>query len=204
MNKRTYTMRARAETARATHRRILEAAEQLFLERWYDEVTLEQVAELAGVSKQTVLRRFGSKEALFAAMADDLGAHIENRRNGVAPGDLGRAAAVLSADHERTALTTTRLEAMEERIPALGPILRTGRSRRRDWVERTLAALLPPKASKDHRRRLAMAMLITSPAAWKTLRHDLGLGRREAERAVEELLLALRQLDGPGRRRPSS
>ena len=86
MNKRPYTMRARAESAQATYRRILDAAEQLFLEQWYDQVTLDHVAEEADVSKQTVLRRFGSKESLFAAVADELSHHNESNRSKVPPG----------------------------------------------------------------------------------------------------------------------
>ena len=194
MNKRPYTMRARAESAQATYRRILDAAEQLFLENWYDQVTLDHVAEEADVSKQTVLRRFGSKEALFAAVADELSHRNESNRSKVPPGDLDRAAAVLTADHERTGLTATRLEAMEERFPALGDLLEQGRSRRRDWIERTFGNLLPPRSSKDYKRRLAILMDITSAQTWKLLRHDLKLNRKETERAVHELLLGIDRL----------
>jgi AcrR family transcriptional regulator len=147
MNKRPYTMRARAASAQATHRRILESAEQLFLASWYDEVTLEQVAGLADVSKQTVLRRFGSKEGLFAAVADELANRSEANRGNVAPGDVQRAAAVLTSDHERTGLTSLRLDAMEDRFPSLSDLLQRGRARRRAWLEATLADLLPPLAS---------------------------------------------------------
>jgi AcrR family transcriptional regulator len=196
MKKRQYTMRARADSARATHQRILEAAEEQFLSRWYDEVTLEQVAEKAGVSKQTVLRRFGSKEALFAAVADDLAQQVQDHRNQVPVGDVERAAAVLTADHERTGLSSTRLEAMQERFPSLAPILEQGRARRKAWIERTLNGVLPPKSNKSYRRRLAMAMDVTSAQTWKVLRHDLRLGRKEAERAVYELLQGIGELQG--------
>jgi AcrR family transcriptional regulator len=194
MNKRPYTMRARAESAQATYRRILQAAEALFLEHWYDQVTLDQVADVADVSKQTVLRRFGSKEALFAAVADDLSQHNESNRAKVPPGDLERAAAVVTADHERTGITATRLEAMEDRFPALHDLLEQGRARRRDWIERTLSNLLPPPGSKDYRRRLAILMDITSAQTWKLLRHDLKLSRKDAERAVHEQLLGISRL----------
>ncbi|MFL5885485.1 MAG: helix-turn-helix domain-containing protein, partial [Thermoleophilaceae bacterium] len=63
--KRPYRMTARAEAAAATGERILEAAAELFHARPFDEVTLEDVARRAGVSSQTVIRRYGSKEGLF-------------------------------------------------------------------------------------------------------------------------------------------
>jgi Transcriptional regulator len=48
--------------------RILAAAKELFLEHRYDGVNLERVAERAGVSRQTVYNRFGSKENVFREM----------------------------------------------------------------------------------------------------------------------------------------
>ncbi|MEU6541591.1 TetR/AcrR family transcriptional regulator [Streptomyces sp. NPDC047000] len=49
----------------ASDEKILAAAKELFLADRYDGVTLERVAERAGVSRQTVYNRFGSKEAVF-------------------------------------------------------------------------------------------------------------------------------------------
>jgi AcrR family transcriptional regulator len=195
MNKRPYTMRARAESARATYRRILDAAESRFLEHWYDQVTLEQIAEDAEVSKQTVLRRFGSKEGLFAAVADELSHRYEASRAKVAENDLERAAAAITSEYERTGLTAIRLSAMEERFPALHDLLESGRARRREWVERTFTHLVPARSSKDYKRRVAMLMDITSPHTWKVLRHDLKLSRKDTERAVYELLAGVQCLD---------
>lgn len=45
---------------------IYRSATELFLTNGYDGVSMDQVAECAGVSKQTVYSHFDSKEALFA------------------------------------------------------------------------------------------------------------------------------------------
>jgi AcrR family transcriptional regulator len=45
--------------------RILAAAKELFLADHYDGVSLDRIAERAGVSRQTVYNRFGSKETVF-------------------------------------------------------------------------------------------------------------------------------------------
>ncbi|MFN2452163.1 MAG: TetR/AcrR family transcriptional regulator [Candidatus Dormibacteria bacterium] len=50
--------------------RILDAAEQLIRERGYHSVGLETVAECAGVSRQTVYDKFGSKGGLLRAMVE--------------------------------------------------------------------------------------------------------------------------------------
>ncbi|MFK7956263.1 MAG: TetR/AcrR family transcriptional regulator [Lysobacterales bacterium] len=46
---------------------IYRTASDLFLEHGYDGVSMDQVAERAGVSKQTVYSHYASKEALFSA-----------------------------------------------------------------------------------------------------------------------------------------
>ncbi len=49
-------------------RAILEAATSLFLENGYRGTSMEQIATLARVSKQTVYKHFSDKEALFNAI----------------------------------------------------------------------------------------------------------------------------------------
>lgn len=49
---------------------ILDAAQRLFLERGFDGVSLDQVGKAAGLTRQTVYNRFGSKEAVFRAVVD--------------------------------------------------------------------------------------------------------------------------------------
>lgn len=52
----------------ASDAKILAAAKELFLADRYEGVTLERIAEHAGVSRQTVYNRFGSKETVFREM----------------------------------------------------------------------------------------------------------------------------------------
>jgi AcrR family transcriptional regulator len=61
-------MQVRAQAREETGQRILATAQQLFGELLYDQVSLQAVAERAGVTVQTVLRRFTSKEQRFAAV----------------------------------------------------------------------------------------------------------------------------------------
>jgi AcrR family transcriptional regulator len=67
----------RAERARLTRRRIIDASAELFVERGYGATMLDQVAERAGVAVQTVYFHFGNKSTLLkraldvAAVGDD-------------------------------------------------------------------------------------------------------------------------------------
>ena len=48
--------------------RILDAAEQLFLEKGYTSASIDEIAELAPASKPTIYAHFADKETLFAAV----------------------------------------------------------------------------------------------------------------------------------------
>jgi AcrR family transcriptional regulator len=52
--------------------RIICAARDAFLERGYDGVSMDEVANRAGVAKQTVYARYASKDALFLAVVDSV------------------------------------------------------------------------------------------------------------------------------------
>ncbi len=67
---RTYRSTARAESARQTRRRIVEAARELFETRGYAGTTIDAVAEAAGVSRRTVFLSVGSKAELLKTAWD--------------------------------------------------------------------------------------------------------------------------------------
>src|SRR5689334_2890005 len=70
VNPRTYDNSRRAEQARATRRRIVDAARELLLAQGYATTTIAQVARAAGVSSETVQKGFGTKAALAKAVYD--------------------------------------------------------------------------------------------------------------------------------------
>lgn len=68
--KRGYRSPLRAEQARQTRRRILEAAQRLFLDHGYAATSVEVIAEAASVSPDTVYSTFGSKRNLLKELMD--------------------------------------------------------------------------------------------------------------------------------------
>src|SRR5258708_6714145 len=68
--KRRYDNSRRQAQARATHRKVIDAAKRLFTEHGYPATTIEAIAEAADVSLPTLYRLFGSKRALLAAVLD--------------------------------------------------------------------------------------------------------------------------------------
>jgi AcrR family transcriptional regulator len=67
---RAYNSPLRAERARQTRVRVLDAAAALFLEHGYPMTTLAAVGARAGVAADTVLHLFGSKRGLLKAVMD--------------------------------------------------------------------------------------------------------------------------------------
>ncbi|UBU16715.1 TetR/AcrR family transcriptional regulator [Nonomuraea gerenzanensis] len=69
-----------------TRRRISEVALRLFDERGYDAVTVNEVAEAAGVAKVTLFAYFPSKDCLVLdAVKDDTAALVAGRAEGQSP-----------------------------------------------------------------------------------------------------------------------
>ena len=98
--KKPYSMELRAAAAEATRERILSAAADVFLEGWYDDVTIAAIAKRAGVSGQTVINHFGSKEAARDRRVRAHQQEITRRRYTPEP--------ATSAARSRRSSTTTR------------------------------------------------------------------------------------------------
>ncbi|HEY6712671.1 MAG TPA: helix-turn-helix domain-containing protein [Rubrobacter sp.] len=189
--KRPYRMRARAEAAAETGRRILEATIELHRERFFDQVSLEDIAERAGVTVQTVIRRFGSKERLIEAAAEEGNRRVTHQRYQAPVGDIEGAVENLVDHYEEWADSALRLLAQEERVPAFRSVTDAGRAFHYDWVERTFAPLLAKRTGTARRRLLAELVAICDVYFWKLLRRDLGLSREQTELAIRETILAL-------------
>ncbi len=189
--KRPYRMRARAEAAAETGQRILEAVIELHRERFFDQISLEDIAERAGVTVQTVLRRFGSKEQLIEAAAEEGTRQVTHQREQAPVGDIEGAVKNLMEHYEEWSETALRLLAQEERVPAFRSITDAGRAFHYEWVERTFAPLLAKRTGMARRRLLAELIAICDVYFWKLLRRDVGLSREQTELAIRETILAL-------------
>ena len=188
---RPYRMDSRAAAAGATRERIVDVAYEQFMEHWYDEVTLRDLAQRADVALQTVVNHFGTKENVFVAVTERFSARIADLRGEVRPNDLRGAAAALVGDYEVTGEAGLRALALEERVPVVAEALAAGRRNHREWVERTFPALLSALRGARRRRCLAQLLSVTDVLTWKLLRRDHSLSRAQTVEAIRELLEAL-------------
>lgn len=171
---RTYRQGARADAAAATASRIIDVFIARLMHQWFDEITLDQVAGDAGVTVQTVVRRFGGKEGLLAAAIEPFGDGVRATR-GAHPRDIPGLARGLLEDYEKTGDAIIRLLALEPRYPAaLAPALQVGRAGHRDWLAHALEEPLGRIDATRRRQALDALVIATDVYAWKLLRRDMG------------------------------
>lgn len=187
--RRTYRQSARALAAEATAQRIIEAFDRQLRERWFDEIRLEDVAQGAGVTIQTVIRRFGGKEGLLDAMHDQLGTEIRQRRE-VEAGDATAAISAIVEDYEQIGDLIIRTLAQEDRYPAVRKMTDAGRDMHRQWIAGAFNPWLEA-LDEEARRRATDALVVAGDIyVWKLVRRDMGRPVVEYRGLVESLCAA--------------
>lgn len=181
-------MRARAEATAETRGRILRAVLDLHVERFHDQITLEDVAGRAGVTVQTVLRHFGTRDRLVTAAAEQATGHVLAQRNAAPIGDVAGAVENLLDHYEEWGRTALRLLAQEERVPQLRQIADGGRAAHYAWVERAFGPFLGETRDPLLRPKL---IAITDVFTWKLLRLDSGLDRTATAAALASMIRAV-------------
>jgi AcrR family transcriptional regulator len=181
-------MTARAEAAQSTIDGILDMAIELFTRKAFEDVTLDEVAERAGVTKRTVLRRFESKDRLFVAAMEQAVDAMVSHREAAPVGDVPGAVANVVEHYERWGTNRLRLLSQEDRIELVAGQVRGGRAYHRTWVEHTFAPRLAGLRGAARKRRVAALVAVTDVYTWKLLRLDLGLTRAETERTLVEMI----------------
>ena len=195
VKRRPYRQGARAAAAAENTRRIIEAAEELFSQRLYDQVTLDDVARRAGVGVQTLIRRFPTKEALVAGVNEVVQPRIRAQRSQAPAGDLDGIVTNLAEHYEHTGDTTLLLLSQEERVPAFGQITAAGRRMHRDWVEQAFAPWLQALAAAAREHRTVQLVAICDVYVWKVMCRDQGFTRARYERALNEMIGPLLEED---------
>ena len=150
----------RERKRRQTRERIQQAAMTLFLERGFEETTVEDIAEAADVSKRSFFDYFPSKEDVVFAWQDTFAQHLMNAI-AMRPPEEPAVSVV------RHALIDTVVAAADQRALAIGDLInRTPALKARDQLkyaklEQKLAEALEARArSKEERDRMRLLAAI--------------------------------------------
>jgi AcrR family transcriptional regulator len=172
MKKRTYDMGTRQQAKDSTRDAIVRATIDAFMAERSFAITLPTIAERAKVTVKTVLRHFGSREAVIEAAWAQAYDEVMAERT-PPPGDLEGALKVLIAHYERRGSIGLVMLA-DENDPRAVRMNSAGRLAHREWVEEVFADRLPEQAAA--RTRLVDVLVVaTDLYAWKLLRIDRGL-----------------------------
>lgn len=185
--KRPYRMGARAETAEATRRRILDVTVGLLKTQFRSEIRLEDVAAGAAVSVQTVLNVFGSRAVLLDQGLDDMLSELRAHRFTTRPGDTAAAISVLMDHYEQFGDLVIRNLA-EEAEPQM---IKTGKAGHRRWVQGQFAPQLAHFAPDDRRSATDALVCACDVYTWKLLRRDMARSRSEAEATIVRMVKAI-------------
>jgi TetR/AcrR family transcriptional regulator, mexJK operon transcriptional repressor len=189
----------RSEQKRHT---VLQSAEELFLTRGFDGTSMDEVADHAGVSKQTVYNQFANKASLFVEIVQSMTAQgakrvqIEMRE----PETLEEVVTELSGHAERllTVVMTPKLLQLRrlviaeaDRFPELGRALYNGGPGRaiaclavslQRWADRGLLSVSDATVAATQFNWLVMG----EPINQAMFRADYALSQAERVRHIEQ------------------
>lgn len=186
---RAYDSSKRASAAAQTGQRILQATEDLFMEGPLADVTLTAVAARAGVTVQTVIRRFRDRSSLIGACTKAAMDRVGSERNAAPPGDVPAAVDNLLEHYETTGSLALKLLAEEHTSPELGRITEGARGLHRQWCAVVFGPFLEQLEDAPERdRRLAQFVALCDVYTWKLLRLDAGLSRDQVAHSLLEML----------------
>jgi AcrR family transcriptional regulator len=206
---RPYRQVARARAKEHTRETLLRAASEEVERDGWEEASLEEVAQRAGVTKQTALRHFGSKKGLLDAVIDRTSSIVVKERDEAPVGDVHGAVANLVRHYERYGGMVTRLLPYRDAVVrVLGEEHRDSLVRRavdrghevhERWVLRTFEPQLALLRGEQREQRLAQLVAVCDVYMWKILRLDLGLSIERTEATLVELIERLVEPDASQR-----
>lgn len=173
-----------------TRGRILRAVLELATEKLTVEIVLADVARRSGVTVQTILRHFGSRDGLFDAAVEFGGAEVVAER-ATPVGNVAEAVRGIVDHYEARGDWVVALlgqEASDERIRG---ITVPGKQLHRDWVETVFGPQLSDRTEAGRPIITDLLAVATDVYTWKLLRRDRGLSRDRTEHRMRRLVDAI-------------
>jgi AcrR family transcriptional regulator len=195
IDRRPYKQVAREQAQQRTREALLEAAiEEFYGDRW-NKTSLETLAERAGVTKQTLLRHFRSKEGLLIQALVHSAAQVLDERWSAPVGDLDGVIENLLDHYDAWGMRARRIGAWQDAPSVLAKLSQAGRQLHYQWIEFAFASQLEGLAEEAFARLRAELIVICDVQTWWILSHDLALPRGEIKtilRGMVERALAER------------
>jgi AcrR family transcriptional regulator len=158
---------------------LLEAAANEFYNDRWQRTSLEALAARAGVTKQTLLRHFGSKDGLLLQALMRGASQVIGQRWSSPKGDVAGAVENLLDHYNAWGERSLRIGAWQSGPPMLAKLSQVARQVHYDWVEHAFGPCLEglEDAARDQRRAALIALCDVH--TWWLLSHELGLERAQ-------------------------
>lgn len=192
-NQRPYKQVARALARERTREALLDAADEEFDQGRWRRASLDMLAAKAGVTKQTLLRHFGSKDGLLLQALARGAVQVLDQRFNAPSGDIGGAVDNLLEHYEAFGRRGLRIGTWQEGPVVLAKLEHVARQVHYNWVEHAFAPWLEPLEGEARVMRRAALIALCDVHTWWLFSHDLGLERAEIRATMTnaiELLLA--------------
>jgi AcrR family transcriptional regulator len=187
--RRPYKKVARAESQQRTQDALLDAADEEFYEGRWKQTSLEALAARAGVTKQTLLRHFGSKEGLLLKALIRSYSQVHDQRWSAPRSDVEGAVDNLLDHYEAWGKRSLRIGAwLDEGPPMLAKLSQAARQVHYDWIEYVFGPWLAQLDKEARERRRAALIALCDVHTWWLLVHDLGLKRAEIRATMIEMI----------------
>jgi len=173
---------------------ILASFQRLLERHWYDEISLDAVAEGAGTTRQTIVRRFDGKAALLGEFAQRIAREIEASRGEPPRDDPAAAAAAVVTDYETSGDMVMRLAALQQRSHEVAAAVDAGRLAHTRWVERAFESDLRAFDDAERTDRLSALLVATDVRAWFLLRRAQKRTRAETMRVMTAMIARTLQI----------
>lgn len=200
---RPYKGVARAQAKERTRDALLDAAaEEFFAGGTLG--TLEGLASKVKVTKQTLLRHFGSKEGLFQQALARSASEVLDQRWSSPVGDVEGAVENLLEHYEEWGERGMRLEAWQISPTPFARLARMGRRIHAEWVDYAFGPWLQARDERARARLRAQLIAICDVQVWWVLTHYLKLDRDEVKASLVEMIEKLVESRPPAKKKPSA
>jgi AcrR family transcriptional regulator len=188
---RPYRQVARAQARQRTRDALIAAAQgEFFAGRW-EEASLEAIAASARVTKQTLLRHFGSKDGLLERALEQGFNEVRDQRFNAPSGDVAGAVENLLEHYERWGERAIRIGAVDGLGEVAAGLGRRARQLHYDWAEHAFGSSLGRLSAKDRAHRRAALIALCDVHTWWLLSHDLELPRAEVRATLIDAIESL-------------
>ena len=188
---RPYNQVARAAAQQRTRDALLDAAEAEFFGGGWEQASLEAMAATAGVTKQTLLRHFVSKDGLLEQAVLRGYTRVRDQRWAAPVDDVAGAVDNLLDHYEDMGERAMRMSSLDGRGDAIAEVGLRARKLHYNWVEHAFGRRLDGLGSEPRARCRAALIALCDVQSWWLLSHDLGLTRAEVRatlvQAIERL-----------------